>query len=129
MWTLVAIPLTCWFCVLVALPRKPLPGNEVQELVYGSLLGRYQRLVLIAAVATVVAALTLFIALAHHTGARGVGSAESICVDTPGALPTCYRQMVGGWQEEHMQADGTWQVVRTGLAHPPVPEKDEPPGG
>jgi hypothetical protein len=110
--------------VLVAFPRKPLPGNEVQELVYGRLLGRYQRLVLIAAVVTVVAVLTLLVALTHHAGAEGMGSAESICVDTRGAAPTCYRQMLGGWQEEQLQADGTWRVLRTGLARPPVSEKD-----
>jgi len=40
MLTLIAIPLTCWLCAFVAIPRKPLPGNEVQELVYARLLGR-----------------------------------------------------------------------------------------
>jgi hypothetical protein len=58
---MVAIATTCWGCALLAIPRKPLPGNEVAELVYSRLLGRQQRLVLAAAAATVavvIAALT-----------------------------------------------------------------------
>lgn len=38
MVTLATIALTCWLCTLIALPRKPLPNNEVQELVYTRLL-------------------------------------------------------------------------------------------
>ena len=33
MVTLAAVALTCWVCSLLALPRKPLPNDEVQELV------------------------------------------------------------------------------------------------
>lgn len=40
MFMFAAIPLMCWLCVLVAMPHKPLPNNEVQELVYARLLGR-----------------------------------------------------------------------------------------
>lgn len=29
----IAIVLTCWYCVLIAIPRKPLSGNEVEELI------------------------------------------------------------------------------------------------
>ncbi|MDQ6748939.1 MAG: hypothetical protein M3010_12650 [Candidatus Dormibacteraeota bacterium] len=46
MATLIAVPLTCWLCVLIALPRRPLPGCEVQDLVYTWLLGRQRWLVL-----------------------------------------------------------------------------------
>jgi hypothetical protein len=127
--TLVAIPLTLWLAVLVATPRRPLPDNEVAELVYGRLLGRYQRLVLLAGAATVAAVFVLLVALAHHAGATDAERADYLCADAPGAPPTCYRQLVGGWQEEQLQTDGTWWVMRTGLARPAVREKDQGLGG
>lgn len=40
MWTLIALPVTCWVCTLLATPRRPHLGNEVEELVYARLLGR-----------------------------------------------------------------------------------------
>jgi hypothetical protein len=63
MWTLVAIPFTCWLCALVALPRRPRLGNEVEELVYTRLLGRQQRLVLLAVVASAAFLLVLLLGL------------------------------------------------------------------
>jgi hypothetical protein len=68
MWSLIAIPLTCWLCALVALPRRPLPDNAVQELIYGRLLGRQQRLVLLALVATIVMLLALLATVPRHAG-------------------------------------------------------------
>src|ERR1700730_10940044 len=61
MWTLIAVPLTCWLCVLLAFPRKPRVGNEVEGLVYARLLGRQQRLLLLALLVT---ALTFLIGVA-----------------------------------------------------------------
>lgn len=55
----VAIPITCWLCALVAIPRKPRVGNEIAELVYVRLLGRQQRLLLLAAAVTAITLLTL----------------------------------------------------------------------
>jgi hypothetical protein len=52
MVTLAAVALTCWLCALLAMPRKPLPNDEIQELVYARLLGRQQTLMLLALVAT-----------------------------------------------------------------------------
>ena len=66
--TTAAIPLTCWLCALIAAPRRPRVGNEVAELVYIRLLGRQQRLVLLAAVATAVLFIT---APGHHAPAAG----------------------------------------------------------
>lgn len=59
MVTLTAVALTCWLCSLIALPRKPLPNNEVQELVYTRLLGRQHLLMLLALAATAGALLAL----------------------------------------------------------------------
>ncbi len=56
MVTLTLLPLTCWVCVLVAIPRAPRPGDEVQELVYRRLVGRHD-LLLICAIAITLAAL------------------------------------------------------------------------
>jgi hypothetical protein len=63
MLILAAISVTCWLCALVASPRKPLPGNEVEELVYARLLGRQHRLALLALVVTIVAFVAVVIAL------------------------------------------------------------------
>lgn len=52
MYLLMLIPLTCWLCALVAIPRKPLPGDEMQELVYRRLVGRHQLLVALAVLVT-----------------------------------------------------------------------------
>ena len=108
MMTCIAIALTCWLCALVASPQKPLPGNEVQELVYSRLLARYQRVLLLALVATVAVALVLMIALAQRAGvdAESTPGADVVCTDAPGTVPTCYQRVTGGWQEERLGADG-----------------------
>lgn len=43
-----------WAAALVAAPRKPLPNNEVEELVYSRLLGRQHRVALLALMITAV---------------------------------------------------------------------------
>ncbi len=43
MFAYAIIPLTCWACALLAAPRRPAFGNEVEELVYSRLLGRTAR--------------------------------------------------------------------------------------
>lgn len=59
MLALIAIPLTCWLCALVAIPRTPQLGEEVQELVYRRLVGRHQLLLACAVLASLVVALVL----------------------------------------------------------------------
>jgi hypothetical protein len=59
MHLLLLIPLTCWLCALVAIPRRPMPGDEAQELAYRRLVGRYHWLLLGAAAMTVALALAL----------------------------------------------------------------------
>jgi hypothetical protein len=66
MWLplMAAIAATCWACALLAVPRRPMPGNEVAELVYSRLLGRQQRLVLAASTATAMVGIAALIAVA-----------------------------------------------------------------
>jgi hypothetical protein len=131
MMTCIAIALACWVCALVSSPQKPLPGNEVQELVYSRLLGRYQRVVLLALAATIAVAFVLMVTLAQHSrpDAASARDADIVCADTPGSLPTCYRRVLGGWQEEQLGADGQWHLVGVPKPLPPVREKDQPLGG
>jgi hypothetical protein len=111
---LAAIPVTCWLCALLARPGKPLPGREVEELVYARLLGRQQRVVLLALMSTAVVTLFLFATLIGHAGAAslGVTGADPACNYAPDELTTCYRALPsGGWKAEQLQKDGTWRVV------------------
>ena len=59
----VGIPLACWWCALLAVPGRPRLGNEVEELVYVRLLGRQQRLVLLACVVTALTFMTVVLML------------------------------------------------------------------
>lgn len=63
MLTLAAIALAWWLCALLATPRRPVSHDEGQELVYRRLVGRQQRLVACAIVATAAAAIALLRAL------------------------------------------------------------------
>ncbi|MGI8857016.1 MAG: hypothetical protein ACR2JW_14810 [Thermomicrobiales bacterium] len=121
-----AIPLTCWLCALVAIPRKPLPNNEVQELVYSRLLGRQERLALLAFVVTAVAFIVFVAGLSQRAGANeeSVAGGQQICSNAHAPLSTCYtRQMDGQWKEEQMQADGSWRVLGF-VSHPDLTEQD-----
>jgi hypothetical protein len=123
-----AIPLTCWLCVLVAMPRKPLPDNEVQELVYSRLLGRQQRLALLALVVTAAAFIVFVAGLSQEAGAKGnsVPVGQQLCSNSlsSSTFPTCYtRQLDGQWKEEQLQADGSWRVIGY-VSHPSLTEKD-----
>jgi hypothetical protein len=87
-----AIPLTCWVCALVARPRRPHGGNEVEELVYARLLGRSERVALLALVVTIVTFFTFVVALPSH-GAPGFSDAPTmhqICDDQPIEQRTCH---------------------------------------
>lgn len=55
--------LTLWLAAFVAQPRRPLPGNEVQEFVYCHLLGRQRLLMLLAMIVTLLALLVAVLAL------------------------------------------------------------------
>src|SRR3954469_11220852 len=82
MITLAAVSLTCWLCALLAMPRRPLPNNEVQELVYARLLGRQQILMLLALIVTAVALLALLTAVRPgriDAGFHGVRHPNASC--------------------------------------------------
>jgi hypothetical protein len=63
MYLLAAIALTCWLCAIIARPRRPRYGNEVEELVYSQLLGRHHRVALLALVVTCIAFVAVVVAI------------------------------------------------------------------
>ncbi len=127
MYLIAAIPLTCWLCALIAIPRSPRVGNEVEELVYARLLGRQQWLVLLASVLTGAALLAIILALPGHAASDPGRVAEvgQVCTDRPANAPTCYtRQPYGGWRVQQLHADGT--VTEEGVViRPPPPAEPE----
>lgn len=129
MLMLAMIPLTCWLCVLIAMPRKPLPDNEVQELVYSRLLGRHQRLTLLAVSLTGAALLTFILALPSHptTDPLRRPAVTQVCTDRPTRLPICYTwQPSGGWLVEQWEADG--RVIPEGIEPRPPTDEDRSRG-
>jgi hypothetical protein len=122
MVALMAIPITCWLCALIARPGKPLVGNEVQELVYGRLFGRQQRLVLLALVVTGVMLLSLVITLPQRIdrdlesvrGEHAKCAAQMVKDETDSgrdwaasATARCYELGAGGvWVEEDISLAG-----------------------
>ena len=115
MWSLIAIALTCWVCTIVAAPRRPLSGNEVEELVYARLLGRQHRLLLLALLVTVVAILAYVVTLPQQINAdQQAPPARRACTQPSVGFPTCYEQQANGtWARQEMQSDGTWLTVAT----------------
>jgi hypothetical protein len=69
MHAMIVVTLTCWACTLIAAPRKPRVGDEAAELVYHRLLGRQQRLALLAFVATGALFLTVVLSLPQRVDA------------------------------------------------------------
>ncbi len=69
MITLAASLLLCWLIVLVARPRRPTAGDEVQGLVYARLCGRQQMLALLAFVVTALAFLFVLFTLPQQMSA------------------------------------------------------------
>ncbi len=115
MLILTAIPITCWICAVVAIPRRPHPGNEVQELVYVQLLGRQQRLVLLAGAVTVATLLILAPSLPRRYDRTSETERHppQVCSDYLGnGVSTCYTRQTGGmWVVETMLADGERRQV------------------
>lgn len=125
--------LICWVVVLAARPRRPLPGNEVQELVYSRLLGRQQMLMLLALLATGVALLVFVVGLPQRMDPdlRAVRRTQAACLDArhkasdaldygAAAGAHCYELQPGGtWVQKVERSDGSWFVVGTALAPPP----------
>jgi|SRR5690349_8012222 hypothetical protein len=130
MFAYAAIPLTCWLAVFIATPRRPLPGNEIEELVYARLLGRQQRLRLLALVATALLFLVFVLTLPQRVDPdlRDVRAAGRICNYPSVGFPTCYRLQPGGmWAQEEL-VDGAWVVVGTVATLPPINDPYSDPG-
>ncbi len=112
-----------WIAAFIAMPRKPLPHNEMQELVYTRLLGGHHRVLLLAVVGTVIGLLVLVLSMPSSVTALSnrTTSRQQVCYHG-GASPTCYTPQPGGaWLEEELQADGTWRVVGTSFVAPQAP--------
>src|SRR5262249_48411337 len=109
MWNLIAIPLTCWVCALVALPRKPHPGTDIEDLVYARLLGRQQRLFLLALLASVVVLLTVIVHLPSRVlrdDASAPQAQQAICESSAAGPGVCWVGQPGGvWAVERPQPD------------------------
>jgi hypothetical protein len=122
MWTLVAIPLTCWLCAIVALPRKPHRGNEVEDLVYTRLFGRQQHLILLALLASAVAIAVFVIRLPGRSPAEdsAMQPPPQIICNTPlTGLGVCWVERPGEmWAVERLQPDGT-VVIEDYVSGPP----------
>ena len=128
MWTVMLIPATCWLCALLAIPRRPLLGNEVQELIYTRLLGRQQRLVILAVVASAVAFLVLVLRLPQRVDAdvREQRATRWRCDVVAETAVFCAERSAGGmWLTKQRLADGTWDVLMVRPEPPPfVPAAD-----
>jgi hypothetical protein len=116
MLTLLSISITCWLCALVAVPHRPLPDNEVAERVYSRLLGRRQRLLLLALLPTGAA----FVALVANLPQRidpdleALRTARHACTYPATGAPICPILLPGGeWVHAEVHVDGSWRVVPT----------------
>ncbi len=121
-----------WAAALVAMPRRPLPNNEVQELVYCRLLGRQHRVILLACIVTALGLLALVLSLPSSLAARAgsIPPRQQICFNTSVPSPTCYTPQPGGaWLEEQLQPNGTWRVIGVSYTAPHAPAEKDPPDG
>jgi hypothetical protein len=89
MMTLGAISLTCWLCTLLAAPRKPRRGNEIEELVYSRLLGRQQMLRLLAFVVTAGMLFALIFAARPDRVDPDMQRVRPVCQDFPNGNAVC----------------------------------------
>ena len=96
MHAMIVVTLTCWLCTLVASPRKPRVGDEAAELVYSRLLGRQQRLVLLAFVATAALLLTLVFSLPQRVDATRESAPRSVALQSG----RCNDEMLCPWMYE-----------------------------
>jgi len=116
MVTYALVLLTCWFCALLATPRKPRLGNEVEELVYTRLLGRQHLLVFFAAIITAASVVVLIVTLPQQNDPT-LGESRRVnqyCAAASANLPFCCKLAANGtWMKAARQSDGQWIVVGT----------------
>lgn len=113
--TFIAVALTCWLCTLVASPQKPLPGNEVQELVYARLLGRRERVMLLAIAMTIIAFASIVMTLPQRAGAEASRLSRSgmSCAQLLEELDPCVTIQPGTRAVRERQDDGSVVIVST----------------
>lgn len=80
---------TLWLSALIARPRKPRLGDEVQQLVYTRLLGRQGTLALVAFIATLVMSVALMIAVRPNEVNAELNSARPTCRPLPDGRSLC----------------------------------------
>jgi hypothetical protein len=127
MLALATIPLTCWVCAWLARPHKPRYGDEVQELVYGRLLGRQGRLTLLALILTAGMLLGLAITLPQRIDGtfQSVRGAHAECAAemTDATTARCFELEAGGiWVEKEYQRDIGWHDIAP-VSAPIAPEQ------
>ncbi len=93
--TIATVAFTCWLCAFIAIPRKPLIANEVAELVYTRLLGRQQRLALLAGAMSVALLLAVVLSLPQR-----VESTHSAVSTTGAPAAGCNDEMLCPWMYE-----------------------------
>jgi hypothetical protein len=123
----IAPSLTCWLCVLLAIPRRSLPGNEVAESVYSRLLGRQQRLLLLALTSTVIALVGAVTTLPEQIDPdlHALRTARASCTYPLTGGRICPILEPGGvWVQAQVQADGSWQALPAGTANASNPYDD-----
>jgi len=116
MFAYAAIPLTCWLAAVIATPRRPRLGNDVEELVYARLLGRQQILRFVALIATMALFLFFVATLPARVdpGLRDVRGAREACANQRIGSRTCSVLGPGGvWVQQAEQGDGRWTAVGT----------------
>ena len=137
MSAMVAIIVTCWVCVCIATPRRPLLNNEIEELVYTRLHGRQQLLMLFAITVTATALFAMALALPGRAASppalpelsplyRPAGQENAAlarirgdhCIQPPNRPFTCFELQAGGtWTRKELR-DGLWVEVGTVSAPP-----------
>lgn len=126
---LIASAATGWLMALLAIPRRPRRDNEVEELVYARLLGRQQRLLLLAFALTAATLVGGIATLPRRIDPdlRSVREARQTCTSPPVGGPICLELQPGGaWARVQAQRDGSWWVMpmATGPALPTSPYDD-----
>jgi hypothetical protein len=114
--TLIAIATTCWLCALVATPHRPRLGNEVAELVYARLLGRQQRLILLALALTGATLVGSIATLPQRIDPdlNALRGARVTCTYPSSGGPICPVLQPGGtWVLTQEQPDGSWLAMPT----------------
>ena len=121
MWTLIAISLTSWLCAGIALPRTPFPGNEVQDHTYARLLGRQQRVAILAIALTGAALIGALATLPARIDPdlSALRAARSRCIYPRSGGPICPVLQLGGtWAQTQAQPDGdSPATVAAGAIH------------